>query len=114
MLNARRRPRVELLFPEERIIDLPGLQQVFQLLQARKGAKVEDLRRHINPSEKFKELLSSAPGIPLALKAWKMLPDFLEGNAVTAIVRTRWPEGKLAIGENLRDGFGDLSHSVVV
>src|SRR5687768_10246978 len=100
--------------PEEMPVDLPGPQQVLQLLEAREAAKLERLPAHVDAPEDLVQLPRAAPCVPVAAKLRKRSVDLVERDPVAAIVGARFPEAGAAAGEGLGDDLGDLPDPVVL
>src|SRR5882724_4495347 len=106
--------RSALFSPEKTVVNLPRSQQILQLLQACKGAVLEDFGLHVNPLEQIVKLLRPAPGVPRALEVREMFADFGERHPVAAVVRAWRPKRELATFKSLRHDFGDFPDPVVV
>src|SRR5260370_39401885 len=94
-----------LFSPEKSVVNLPRSQQILQLLQACKGAVLEDFGLHVNPLEQIVKLFRPAPGVPRALEVREMFRDFGERHPVAAVVRAWRPERQLATGKRLCHDF---------
>jgi hypothetical protein len=60
------------------VVDLPGRQQIFQLLQSCERAASKRLGVHPDFLEQFMQLLRSAMRIPLAAEIRQMLSNLFE------------------------------------
>src|SRR4030088_2436844 len=100
--------------PIEVRVDLPSLQQMLELAQARERRGVEVPVGHGDVLEQAAQLLSASPSVPLATEAGQDPLDLVEGHAVAAIVAAVVAEDDFAIGEGLADRLGDLADPVVV
>ena len=91
--------------PEERIVDLTGLDEMLDLLQPREGPAAERLLRQFDLREDIEELVCAALGVPRAGERRQELADLLERHAVAAAV---WTASRYGDGTVREDGAHDL------
>jgi hypothetical protein len=66
-----------------------GSDEVLELLKAGKSPVGKYFIRHVDAPEDLEELLGTAARVPAALKARKVLPDFIKRHAVAPVIGTR-------------------------
>lgn len=100
--------------PEELFVNLPGVQEMLNLLQTCKSPVLENFWQHGDPFEQGVKLLGPASRIPGALESRQVFPNLLEGHAVAAIVSAGRAKREPATGECLRHNFRYLPHPIIV
>src|SRR5262245_26212530 len=108
------RPSNRISAPEEVGVDLVGLLEVLKLLQAREGAELVDVVRHLDALEDLVELPRAVARRELAGEARQLTVDAVEVDAIAAIVGARRSHGDLAAGKFVGDDLRDLPDAVVV
>ena len=72
--------------PEETVVDLLRLNQVFELPETSERFGLKGRSGHLDSFKQFAELLSPFPGISATTKFGEPLANLVEGHTITAIV----------------------------
>jgi hypothetical protein len=103
-----------LLFPKEVGIDLPGLDEVFQLVQTCEGSEFEGFVRHADALKQVAQFSGAGQDISAASKARKLGMDFIKGHTVAAIIAAVAPKRQPAVRKGLGDDLRDLSDLIIL
>src|SRR6185437_6763785 len=95
-------------------VELPRRDEVFQLLQARERAVVEDLLGHGDALEDLVQLAGPARRRCPAAEARQVTGDLGEGDAIASGVGAGRPEAQGAAGKGRGDELGDVADAVIL
>src|SRR5689334_8170617 len=95
--------------PVEFLVYLAGRLQVLELLQAREGAELVGVGRHLDALEQLAQLPRAVARAEVALEAGKLAMNAIEVHAIAARVAARRAHGNLTARELFRNDLRELA-----
>src|ERR1700730_20095 len=107
-------PALKVVRPVKVPVDLLGANQIFELLQSRESAIVENLRRQIDPLKELMKLADAFLHITLAFESRQTSRRLLERNAIAAIIGTIRSKTDVTSLECFADDLSNLTNSIIL
>ena len=99
--------------PVELIVNLPGAQQMLELLQSCVGPEIVYLARHVNPLKEFMQLPSSHCGVVSTFKAGQYRGDLVKPDPITTVIAVALSERQGAAPKGTGDDLSDFFNLVI-